>query len=372
VERLLEKQPDARYSGAEELVTLLAGPFDAPAAGAAAPIAATLDATVKTASTPPPLPAPTEAATVRTPPPRRDPATAEGVAPAVPPSRPARQGPSPGAVIAIAAVLGLALLGALGVAGFWLMGGDEEGAGAPAVASATDAGVDPATRGEAQASEAGSAEGSAGEPATGAGARSTAGPAGSEAGPSTAAPPDAGPAAGEPAGTAKTGSEAPARRTAGPGGASQSGSSSGSPRVEASAPARPAAPLPPPARPPVALGCSGVGDGCGALTNALHASFERAGLKLARPDRAEVQLELRVEQVGERSEQQFGTTFVVRTYAVSVMAEAPRFDELIPMPVPASISFDTRLGAEKLNEASRVIASDVTDHITRYWGQRVP
>jgi hypothetical protein len=79
-----------------------------------------------------------------------------------------------------------------------------------------------------------------------------------------------------------------------------------------------------------------------------------------------------VEQVGERSEQQFGTTFVVRTYAVSVMAEAPRFDELIPMPVPASISFDTRFGAEKLNEASRVIASDVTDHNTRYWGQRVP
>jgi hypothetical protein len=115
-----------------------------------------------------------------------------------------------------------------------------------------------------------------------------------------------------------------------------------------------------------------VPDGCAALTRALHDAFESAGLPLTRPDRAEVQLQLQVEEIEARSEQQFGTTFVVRSYSVAATAEAPRFDELVPMPAPETIRFDTRFGAEKLNEGSRVISSAIVDRITSYWGKRVP
>jgi hypothetical protein len=76
------------------------------------------------------------------------------------------------------------------------------------------------------------------------------------------------------------------------------------------------------------------------------------------------------EEVEARTEQQFGTTFVVRTYSMEVAGEAPRFDEIVTMPPPETVTFDTRFGREKLDERSRVLANAVTERIRAYWSRK--
>jgi len=141
------------------------------------------------------------------------------------------------------------------------------------------------------------------------------------------------------------------------------------------APARPVAtpaPTPPPrpASPPVAISCDGVRDACAAVVSALHDSFGKAGLPVARAGRDEIRLDIQAEEIEARSEEQFGTTFVVRTYSIVAMAEATRSGDLVPMPAPETFSFDARLGREKLNERSRVVASGITEKIQEYWSRQ--
>lgn len=87
---------------------------------------------------------------------------------------------------------------------------------------------------------------------------------------------------------------------------------------------------------------------------------------MARPRRADVRLRIDVEEVEARSEQQFGTTFVVRTYAIEAGGGSPHFEEELVLP-PKMVTFDARLGREKLREQSRVIASELVDRIADYW-----
>ena len=76
------------------------------------------------------------------------------------------------------------------------------------------------------------------------------------------------------------------------------------------------------------------------------------------------------EEIESRTEEQFGTTFVVRTYSVEASAEAPRFGEPLNMPPPEVFSFDTRFGRERLNERSRVFSDTLTETILSYWSKR--
>lgn len=87
---------------------------------------------------------------------------------------------------------------------------------------------------------------------------------------------------------------------------------------------------------------------------------------MARAPRGDVVVQLDVEEVEARSEQQFGTTFVVRTYSIESGGNSPHFDEELVLP-PRMISFDARLGREKLQEQSRLIASELVDQIRTYW-----
>jgi serine/threonine protein kinase len=129
--------------------------------------------------------------------------------------------------------------------------------------------------------------------------------------------------------------------------------------------------LPPiPTVPPVEIHCQGLSDACGSVRGELESSLRRAGLPLAGADPPEIVVSLFTEEIESRSEEQFGTTFVVRTYSMEAAGQAPRFGEAVSMPPPEVFSFDTRLGRERLNERSRALAEAVTRSIRQYWSRQ--
>jgi serine/threonine protein kinase len=129
-----------------------------------------------------------------------------------------------------------------------------------------------------------------------------------------------------------------------------------------------AAPLP--ADPPVHVRCEGLSDACAALRSALQEAFGSADIPTGGLAEAEILIDVYTEEIDSRSEEQFGTTFVVRTYSIEVTGEVPRFGEDVTMPSPEVFSFDARFGREKLNERSRVVANAVTRRIRDYWSER--
>ena len=131
----------------------------------------------------------------------------------------------------------------------------------------------------------------------------------------------------------------------------------------------PAAPLP--EDPPVFVRCSGAAEICGVLRGVFEQALARSGLpRAAAPARAEIVLELQAAAVDERSEQQFGTTFVVRTYTIDLWAEAPRFEETLDLPAAEPLSFDSRFGSERLRERARVLGAETAERIRSYWNGR--
>ena len=123
--------------------------------------------------------------------------------------------------------------------------------------------------------------------------------------------------------------------------------------------------------PVTGVACEGVRDGCAALRFAIVEECRQQGIRMARPPRGDVLVRLDVEEIEARSEQQFGTTFVVRTYSIEAGGSSPHFDEELVLP-PKMVSFDARLGREKLREQSRVIASELVDQIRKYWTSNRP
>jgi len=102
------------------------------------------------------------------------------------------------------------------------------------------------------------------------------------------------------------------------------------------------------------------------LRFAIVEECRKQGVRVVRPPRGDVVVLLDVEEIEARTEQQFGTTFVVRTYAVEASGSSRHFDDELVLP-PKMITFDARLGREKLREQSRVIASDVVAAVREYW-----
>jgi hypothetical protein len=155
------------------------------------------------------------------------------------------------------------------------------------------------------------------------------------------------------------------------------------PRIESSAPpsstaaaARPAPPPtavpveePIPEKPTVSLECEGVRDACGALRGAFGEALEKRGMGMGRPERADVFVRAEAEEIEARTEEQFGNTFVIRTYSVTLDAEVPRFGDSVALP-PRTFSFDARLGREKLRGEVFVIATSAAERIERYWEKK--
>ncbi len=125
-----------------------------------------------------------------------------------------------------------------------------------------------------------------------------------------------------------------------------------------------------PAKPLVSVTCEGVRDGCAAFRNAIVESCGRNGLRMARLGRSDVHVRLEVQEIEARQEEQFGTTFVVRTYAVEAEGESPHFDDLLTLE-PHIFTFDARLGREKMREQSRLVGSDIVDALQAYWAEKI-
>ena len=133
-------------------------------------------------------------------------------------------------------------------------------------------------------------------------------------------------------------------------------------------PVQPESPPPLPEIPVTGVACEGVGDGCAALRFAIVKECRKQGVPVARPPRGDVVVRLDVEEIEARTEEQFGTTFVVRTYSIEASGSSRHFDDELVLP-PKMITFDARLGREKLREQSRVIASDLVAAVREYWNR---
>ncbi|HXV63796.1 MAG TPA: serine/threonine-protein kinase [Vicinamibacteria bacterium] len=129
-------------------------------------------------------------------------------------------------------------------------------------------------------------------------------------------------------------------------------------------------PAPPPRSPTFSIDCQGVRDACGTMRTVLRDALQKKGMQPARPEQAELLVALVVEEIESHAEEQFGTTFVTRTYSVAGDADVPRFGDIVALPAH-TFSFDTRFGQDKLREQARVISSDAADELSRYWSSKI-
>jgi hypothetical protein len=88
--------------------------------------------------------------------------------------------------------------------------------------------------------------------------------------------------------------------------------------------------------------------------------------------RAEVVVTATVTALEQRIDQQFGTTFAVRTYSVDMNAETTRSSEAVPMPAARTFSFDPRFGRERVEENARVLGDEAVDKVRAFWKKRTP
>jgi serine/threonine-protein kinase len=146
-------------------------------------------------------------------------------------------------------------------------------------------------------------------------------------------------------------------------------------------PGAPGAPAPPsapaarstatqlPEKPTISFQCRGAAEICTPLRNAIGETLTREGLALSRAG-GDVALTAEVTMLDARAEQTFGATVAVRTYSIEVAGESPRLNEDIPMSVSRNVSADPRYGAERFNEAARLVAADAIERVRAYWSQR--
>ena len=83
--------------------------------------------------------------------------------------------------------------------------------------------------------------------------------------------------------------------------------------------------------------------------------------------KADILVEARVEVVSGQTQQMFGTTFVIRTYSVELSGESARDGRSVPMPPMKTFSFDSRVGQEKLDGETRVIAASAAERVRSFW-----
>jgi len=114
--------------------------------------------------------------------------------------------------------------------------------------------------------------------------------------------------------------------------------------------------------------CSGAPEICSAVRAAFDQALARVGLpRVATAARADIVVNFEASVIDERVTQQFGTTFVVRTYSVEAAGASPRFEEAVPMPPPTTFSFDAQFGRERAAEQARLIAAAVLEQVQSYW-----
>jgi len=136
--------------------------------------------------------------------------------------------------------------------------------------------------------------------------------------------------------------------------------------------ARPAAAPPPPAptisdHAAVVFRCSGAPDVCSSLRSNVNDALDKAGFRVVNsPDRADIAIGAGAGGLQEKVSQQFGQTFATRTYQIELSAEAPKLGDSVSMPPATTVTFDSTVGRERLEEKARLVASDVVDRVKAY------
>jgi serine/threonine-protein kinase len=154
------------------------------------------------------------------------------------------------------------------------------------------------------------------------------------------------------------------------GGRTPAASSSSSSAAPAREPATQRAYAPAPTIPEnaaVIFRCSGAPDVCASLRSHVNEALDKAGYRVvASPDRADIAVGAVAGGMDEKVSQDFGQTFVTRTYQIEFHAEAPRLGDIVSMPPTTTVSFDATVGRERLEEKSRLVASDIVERVKAY------
>ena len=347
--RCLEKDPGARFQNATEFANALGHAMATPASSAATVIVAppretptqrTAKIATPTVSAPPvapvqpaaaPPPAPPSPAAAASVPAPASVAKAAASATAAPP---ASRSLLPGLAVVFVLLL-IALGGTYGFMAGWFTG-------APAPDSPPSSTPPTASAAPPPASSAPPSSPPSDPPATTSQASST--------------PPTSAAAAATPPGVRGSGGTAASR------GSNRQAGQAG--QAEAQAPVQPA-------NPTVAFGCVGEAPVCAALRSAMGPALQSQSIvSVNDAAKADIILHAEAEFTGERREEMFGTTLVTRTYSITLAAQTQVKSQTVPMPAPSSISYDARVGQEKLNADSRVIAMAAAEKIRAFWGKQ--
>jgi hypothetical protein len=363
--RCLEKDPAKRYQSAEEMAQALAAAVSLDGSAASVSEAATLPmgaphltmGSTHTAARAVPTPAPAPEAAAAKPPSPAAAAPVPVAATGAPPPAPVVKSGRNSLALGVGALAIVALAG-MGFALHKFVGGTppaSQSALPPAVSTppATSTGETPAA--ESKPAEAKPAESKPADPAA------SNGPAAATPLPSVATPPVRRDAVQRPSPEAARGTvPAPA-----------AGNERG-----AVPPPPPSAPTPPPApqlaeNPTVLMRCDGAAEVCTAVRDAFASALQREKMIVTTSaQRADIYVVVNAAAVDGSVQQQFGTTFVVRNYTISVELEAPRFDASPSAPEGRSFSADLRVGKERVNENARLVANDTVEKIREFWTRR--
>ena len=125
------------------------------------------------------------------------------------------------------------------------------------------------------------------------------------------------------------------------------------------------------ANPTVVFRCTGEMPVCASLRSAMGPALKaQAIVSTNDPAAADILFDAQVEFIDERPQQMFGTVIVTRTYSIELSAQTTTRSATVPMPQASTVSYDARVGQEKLDGQMRVIAASAAGKIRAYWQGR--
>ena len=117
----------------------------------------------------------------------------------------------------------------------------------------------------------------------------------------------------------------------------------------------------------VVFRCSGAPDVCASLRTTVNDALDKAGFRsVTSADRADIAVGAIAGVLDEKASRQFGQNFNTRTYQIELSGEAPKLGDTVSMPPASTVSFDPTVGRERLEEKSRLVASDIVERVRAY------
>lgn len=99
----------------------------------------------------------------------------------------------------------------------------------------------------------------------------------------------------------------------------------------------------------------------------MNDALDKAGFRpVASADRADIAVGAIAGVLDEKASRQFGQNFNTRTYQIELSGEATKLGDTVSMPPASTVSFDPTVGRERLEEKSRLVASDIVDRVRAY------